>query len=107
MRVQKDIGFDVYETIEESLTEFKARLDALARHIGATPETAQITLEYDSDWRDGGGSIEAYVWRAETEAEAASRRAADDARSAHYAAQREASERTIYAALKAKFGDTV
>ena len=107
-QIRADIDFGTYTEINETLASFRAHLDRLAASIGATAETANVWMEYESDPWDGGGSINAYVWRWETDEEAAGREererlASEESRRA-YAAQQEARERATYEALRAKYG---
>jgi hypothetical protein len=106
-KITAQIGIDTDNAINETLVEFKARLDALAASIGATEETAEVEIEHERGWDDDSGSVTAIVFRWETDEECVAREAqlaekrAERERMA--VAHREQQERAIYEALKAKF----
>lgn len=106
-QITADLGVTTYAPLVATLAEFKADLDALAESIGADAETANVVIEYEHDYHDGGGSVNAYIWRWETDEEAAAREAhaATErlAAAERQAAEDEAQERHMLEALKAKY----
>ena len=104
-KITADIGLSTYESVDCTLAEFKAGLDTAAAFIGA--DAANVFIEYERDY-DGDGTLTAYIWRWETDAECVAREASEkdkrEAYEARSAAQYEMQERQTYEALKAKFG---
>ncbi len=108
-QIKADIGLGTFSSVDMRLSDFKAFLDERAVSIGADDETANVFIEYEHDPYDGGGSINAWVWRWETDEELATRQRAESERReadvARHAAEQEQRERATLAALKAKYGD--
>lgn len=107
-QVRAEMGFNMYTAVHCSLDEFKADLDRLAESIGASAHRpAQICLEYERGWGDELGTLEAYIWRWETDEECVAREAREkierEQSRAAYAERMAAEERRTYEALKAKF----
>jgi hypothetical protein len=105
----RQIRTDIY------LSDFDGSVDALLRiidsafeRVGATRETGCVCIELDSGYYDSGATLEAYVYRMETDEEWAERerrqREDEAARAALARQQTEASERQLLAQLKAKYG---